>query len=228
MRAAPGERMMTASPLQEPAMPRAASKPNSRRRQTAVAWLLATGASLCAAEGLTIGAGDTAWPLGLQWQARLTWQLAPSALGPYALTPMGSEPTLAEPRVATGASLLGDVLLAEPAFGRLRASGGLLLGSWAGAPLRSQAAGARLGVSLAVAEAAPGDAAWAVPYLGLGFSSQWLGPAWSLSADIGWVAERPGAFGQFGRALFGNAGASSAWRELRVAPVVQLGVRYLF
>lgn len=210
-------------------MHRAPASSAARCRRAAAALLLATGASLSAAEGLTLPAVDTPWPLGLQWQARLTWQLAPAALGgPYALAGGGNEASLAESRVATGASLLGDVLLAEPFFGRFRASGGLLLGSTAGAPLRSQAAGARLGVSLAVAEAAPGDAAWAVPYLGLGFSSHWLGPAWSLTADIGWVAERPGAFGQLGRALFGNTSAASAWRELRVAPVVQFGVRYAF
>ncbi len=197
----------------------------------AAAWL-ALGSGMAHAEGLSLPGNDSSWLLGLQWQARLTWQVAPGAAGalggPYALAPLASEPGLRESRVATGASLLGDVLLAEPFFGRFHASGGLLLGSVAGAPLRTQAAGARLGVSLAVAEAAPADAAWAVPYLGLGFSSQWLGPAWAMTADIGWVAERPGAFGQFGRALFGNAGAAAAWRELRVAPVLQLGLRYAF
>ena len=31
-----------------------------------------------------------------------------------------------------------------------------------------------------------------------------------------------------GKALFGNQGVDRAWRDLRLAPVVQLGVRYTF
>jgi hypothetical protein len=50
----------------------------------------------------------------------------------------------------------------------------------------------------------------------------------SITADLGWVAERPGAAGQVGRALFGNQGMDSALRDLRVSPVLQLGMRYTF
>ena len=66
-----------------------------------------------------------------------------------------------------------------------------------------------------------------MPYLGLGFT----GAAWrsvAITADLGLVAERPSNAGGLGRAVFGNQGMDSALRDLRLSPVLQLGVRYQF
>jgi hypothetical protein len=67
-----------------------------------------------------------------------------------------------------------------------------------------------------------------VPYLGLGFSSALWHSALSITADFGLVAERASAASDLGRALFGNQGMERSSREMRLAPVMQLGMRYTF
>jgi hypothetical protein len=49
-----------------------------------------------------------------------------------------------------------------------------------------------------------------------------------LSAELGLVAERPSAVGGFGRALLGTQEMDLAVREMRLAPVLQFGLRYAF
>jgi hypothetical protein len=62
----------------------------------------------------------------------------------------------------------------------------------------------------------------------LGFSGAAGLVGLSLNADLGLVAGRPEAAAGLGRALFGNQGMERSLRELRLAPVMQLGVRYSF
>ena len=186
--------------------------------------LLCTGlASAQAAGGLVAPSADTVWP---QWQARISLHTA----GMLPLNVSGHLNDGAAQRGIQGGAVLGDYYFAKPSFGRFRASGGLLVGSQAGGlPVIGGAAGPRLGVSLSsggVAQTVPGgDAANGLhqtsPYLGVGFSSApWRnGPA--ISADLGLVAGH-------GRALFGNQGVEGTLRELRLSPVLQLGVRYAF
>ena len=50
----------------------------------------------------------------------------------------------------------------------------------------------------------------------------------SIVADVGVVAQSPTNFGNLGRAVFGNAGVENAWRDMRLSPMWQLGVRYAF
>lgn len=175
-----------------------------------------------AADGLVAPAADTLWP---QWQARIAVQTA--ALSPLALSSLldGS----AGARALQGASLLGDYVFASPSFGSFRATGGLLFGNAGGAPLLSAAAGPRLGLSVQSGAALmPGqDSAGTLPYLGLGFSSVALLPSLSITADVGWVAGQSTSLAGGGRPLFGNQ-ASYGLRDLRVSPMVQLGLRYAF
>lgn len=175
-----------------------------------------------AADGLVAPAADTLWP---QWQARIAVQTA--ALSPLALSSLldGS----AGARALQGASLLGDYVFASPSFGSFRATGGLLFGNAGGAPLLSAAAGPRLGLSVQSGAALmPGqDSAGTLPYLGLGFSSVALLPSLSITADVGWVAGQSASLAGGGRPLFGNQ-ASYGLRDLRVSPMVQLGLRYAF
>jgi hypothetical protein len=178
-----------------------------------------------AGSGLIAPEASALWPL---WQARISVQTV--AVSPVSLVhPLdGNLPQ----RAWQGGSVLGDYNFAAPAFGTFRASGGLMVGGLGGALLMAANAGPGLGLSLQTggqiaapgAEGPPGT----VPYLGLGFS----GAAWrqtlSITADVGLVAERPGAAGNVGRAIFGNQGMDSALRELRLSPVLQLGMRYTF
>ena len=62
-----------------------------------------------------------------------------------------------------------------------------------------------------------------VPYLGLGFSGALWRNSLAVTADVGMVAG-----GSLGKALLGNQGVERALRDLRLAPVLQLGVRYTF
>lgn len=185
---------------------------------------LALPAAALAGGGLVAPAADALWP---QWQARIALQTAAAA-------PL-SRPSLLDTgtpqRSWQGGALLGDYYFATPSFGSFRASGGLMFGATGGAPLLAAPAGSRVGLTLQSAGSlpAPGaETAGSVPYLGLGFSSAAWSSALSLTADLGWVAEQPSAAAGVGRALFGNQGKDKAWRELRLSPVLQVGLRYAF
>lgn len=177
-----------------------------------------------AADGLVAPPAEALWP---QWQARISLHTA--ALQPWSLSrPLDGGNAQ---RSWQGGAVLGDYYFATPAFGSFRASGGLMFGATGGAPLLAGTAGPRLGLALqtSASNSAPGgEAPGTVPYLGLGFTSVTLGNSLSLSADLGWVAGQPSAAGEVGRALFGNQGKDKAWRELQLAPVLQLGLRYSF
>ena len=184
----------------------------------AAAWPALAGSGFVAPDASTL------WPL---WQARIAVQTA--AVSPLNLM-HGLDGGTAH-RSWQGGAVLGDYYFATPAFGSFRASGGLMVGTLGGAPLRSASTGPRLGWSLQTSGQAPtpgADTPGTVPYLGLGFS----GAAWrqslSITADLGLVAERPGAVGNVGRALFGSQGMESALREMRLSPLLQVGLRYTF
>jgi hypothetical protein len=127
--------------------------------------------------------------------------------------------------------LLGDVYLSGPGFGAgqvvggLRATGGLLLGSRS--PLLGASPnGAPLSLSVTQSLLTPvrGEEASDVPpvgYLGIGYSSLSLRGGWGFSADVG-VMTGTGLRPPETRNL------DDAVRELRLRPVLQLGVSYAF
>jgi len=179
----------------------------------------------CAGNGLAAPAVETVWP---QWQARITVLTAnASPLSVSSLYDRG-----AAPRGLQGGGVFGDYVFAAPAFGRFRASGGVVSGNLSGMPLANATFGTRLGVSVlgTAISSYPyvGDTPTALPYFGLGFTSgPWLGNL-ALTAELGVVAERPGAAAGLGRAVFGNQSMDRSLRELGLGPVLQLGVRYSF
>jgi hypothetical protein len=65
-----------------------------------------------------------------------------------------------------------------------------------------------------------------LPYLGVGYSGLSLRGRWSVSADLGLVALTPGV--KLGRVIGGTQGLDELLRELRLSPVLQLGVSYSF
>jgi len=177
-----------------------------------------------AADGLQAPAVETLWP---QWQARITLQT--DTLQPWSLSrPFDGA---AMQRGVQGAALYGDYYFGMPAQGGFRASGGLLIGQQGGSPWAFATAGPRLGLS--IASSGTGslqgfEASSTATYLGLGYT----GTAWrsslSLTADVGLVAENLGAATGLSRVLFGNQGADIALREMRLSPMLQLGLRYSF
>ena len=189
-----------------------------------VGFVLLAPLGAVASDGLSPPPADSLWP---QWQARISLQTAVGSL--LGLSgPLGGNQ---QQRSWQGAAVLGDYYFATPSFGNFRASGGLMIGATGGVPLLSASAGQRVGLAVAGlgSTASPGtESAGTVPYLGLGYTGTAWRNALSLSADLGWVAEQPSAAAGFGRALLGNQGKDSAWRELRLSPVLQVGLRYSF
>jgi len=131
-------------------------------------------------------------------------------------------------------SLMGDYLFARSmaADGSatvFRATSGLVLGPrptlWIGQP------GALTTGAFGVEQHAVGDPAAdssALPYLGVGYSGLSGRGGWSFSADFGLVARAGNNVVRLGRVLGGAQGLDDMVRDLRLAPVMQLGASYSF
>jgi hypothetical protein len=177
--------------------------------------LLAAALPATAADGLMVRSPENVWP---QWHARIELQTV-------TLTPLATSPWLdsgAAQRGLKGGAVLGDYYFSASEAG-FRASGGLMMGPLGGAFSASAAAGSRLGLSLSNLGSFGSTSNDTVPYLGLGFTGLPGRGGLAITADVGLVAA-----GSVSRALFGNQGMDMALRELRLSPVLQLGVRYQF
>lgn len=191
---------------------------------------VATSPAMGAGPGLAVSAEELTWP---RWQARLQLvsESAPSTSLVGTVTTLGLAPT-------RSAAVFGDVFVSRPWFGETggaRVTSGLLVGPrgavfspgvTSGAVLNgvagylSQMPGAAPGMG---DPAADGTLTW--PYLGVGYSGSSLRYGLNFSADLGLAAQNPGAI-RFGRV--GSAGLDEFARELRLMPVIQLGVSYRF
>ena len=171
-------------------------------------WTLALVLGLSALPAFSAGNGLTAPPEALgqtRWHARIEVETAP-AYGQWAGQPLGQASVVQMTR------FLSDYHLDTLKFGQtsgLRLTSGVLLNP------RTSA----LGVDNP-------RSAW--PYLGIGYAGTGLKGDWGFSADVGLAAQNPGAVGQIGRAFNGDMAFSDALRQLRLQPVVRLGVSYKF
>ena len=150
---------------------------------------------------------------------------------------------VAVPASVVSARLLGDYYFGQPVAGERRASGfratsGVLFGSrlaaWASMPSATLGSTSlsvdRRNVGLlpgALDTASRGDGG-TVPYLGIGYSDAFAKGRWGITADLGVMALRPAGNGlRPGRAA-GLQSSDDALRDLRLSPVLQLGVSYSF
>ena len=167
---------------------------------------LVTAPLMVMADGLTAPAGGLG---GAGWQARMEFDTSlPSQLGSLSgfasMTPSGLQT----------ARLLGDYPLEALRFSEtsnLRVTSGLLLNQRFG-PLGN----------------ADGDSRNAWPYLGLGLSGNGARGDWGFQADFGLAAQSLGATMRLGRVLNGGLSVGDAVRDLRLQPVVRLGMNYSF
>lgn len=189
----------------------------------------ATGAAWSAGPGLAVGSDDPAWT---RWQARLqlTSESAPST------SLIDNAPAMGLGRTRS-AALFGDYFVAKPWVGEVggpRVTSGLLVGQrgavfgpggvgMAPASLTGHI-GRMPGLVPGTADNAA-DTTLTWPYLGVGYSGGTLRGGLSFSADVGLAAQNPGAI-RFGRV--GAAGFEDWARDLRLTPVLQLGVSYSF
>jgi hypothetical protein len=190
---------------------------------------------LAHAEGLKPPYDTMPWA---RWQARL-------ALGTTS-TPHGLAGMDLHDRSITGigsASLMGDYYfsrsLAEGGIASgFRATSGLIVGPrsalWTARP-SGMTIGSPLLVERRLFDLQTGSTgvdstaleSATLPYLGVGYSGLSLRGGWSVNADLGLVALAPGSV-KFGRMFGGTQGVDELLRDLRLTPVVQLGVSYSF
>lgn len=204
----------------------------ARARWLAGAALLLVATAAQAGEGISLAAAGAGW--WSSWQTRLSLQTSSS---------------LARPQLAPGETaglkidslgVFGDYYFAAAPLGRkgaggFRATTGLMLvdGSTSGLT-----AGHGLGLGLSQRRSTisalsyadtDGRADAAVPYVGLGYSNIDPSSGWRLAADFGLMATsdpRQVRFGGRGERL--QALHEEALRDLRITPVLQLGVSYSF
>jgi hypothetical protein len=138
-------------------------------------------------------------------------------------------------RLAQRASLGGSAGASSDALsGGFRATSGVLLGQRSGAyPLLNLASPARSfnvdlrSASVLSSEPAPVEAN-AVPYLGVGYTGASAKGRWGFSADVGVMALNPGSAVKLGRVVGGGQNLDDVLRDMRVSPMLQLGVSYSF
>jgi hypothetical protein len=208
----------------------------------AAKWIFAALVSLSAAvpavaaegSGLTPSAEQVPWTQ--RWQGRLSL----SVQAPSFRTGLGSD---AAGLQITGLSLMGDYYFARPLpllarDGGFRATSGLILGgrapTWGARPqLGSQTGSLRVerrptGTGLTAYGSDTSADSATTPYVGLGYSGLSAKRAWSFSADLGLVALAAGNAVKLGRVFHGGPTLDDVVRDMRVAPIVQLGVSYSF
>ncbi|HRC37652.1 MAG: hypothetical protein KBF65_02870 [Rubrivivax sp.] len=147
--------------------------------------------------------------------------------------------SVAEPGTAlVRARVLGDYYLTGPGFGGEQVSGGLRVTSGLAIGPRDGTTAlppSRLGGGLQWEAREPATdlfqsqgARVALPYIGLGYTSLSAREGWGLSADIGLGGQRPGERVRFGAGNPTAAQFENMLNDLRLAPVIQLGVSYAF
>jgi len=193
----------------------------------ALVTMFSTAAFGVSGEGLTAAADSVGWS---RWQGRVSLVTGAPSWRADLATVDGPGPKFGAARV------LGDYYFVQKDYGPgaaagFRATSGLIVGSraapWSPAPSLG-AAGTGISIerrSLAAASAADSGT---VPYLGLGWSGASLRSGWAFSADLGVMSLNPGGAVKFGRVLGNLQNLDDVVRELRLAPVLQLGVSYSF
>jgi len=183
-----------------------------------------------------MASADSVWP---RWQGRLSLSTTSTLLHSDTMSVGNNTPRL------DGASLLGDVYFVRSIQGRgnaygFRATSGLLLGKRSfgllGLPPSALLGGqsfrfdrhstGSVGGLNAPAFADSGDPG-PMPYLGVGYTGLMGHGGWGFSADLGLMALSPGSI-KLGRVMGGTQTLDDALREMRLSPLLQVGVSYSF
>ncbi len=191
---------------------------------------LGSAQALDAGNGLSAGAGGPAWA---RWQGRVSITTG---------TPLWRSEMLRGESFGLkvqGITLMGDYYftrsrLGEHGAGGFRATSGVLLGQTA--PWTSQPAG---GAGLSVGQrntslfsglagSEPTSESGTVPYVGFGYTGLSPKSGWGFAADVGVKALQPPSSVRLGRVANGSQSLDELVRELRLTPVLQLGVSYSF
>jgi hypothetical protein len=176
------------------------------------------------------------WP---RWQGRLVLDARPTPLQPDVFSVDSSGLKI------SGAGLLGDYYFARSlrgvgSGGGFRATSGVFLGAHAaGTPLSTAPAVGLAGRAFNVDRRSLGSLSLptsaesnadnsAIPYLGVGYTGMAGRGGWGFSADFGLMALGPGSAVKLGRVFTGNQSLDGALRDMRLSPLLQLGISYSF
>jgi hypothetical protein len=203
--------------------------------RSTIPWALLWAASLAIADGgLKVGVQGGFWS-EVQTQLRVNAvvvETAPPLLG-YATSTGWSG--YAPAAVSVGGDYYFSKNLVDAAAppSGFRASGALLIRQ-PGVSLSDLAWSSRAATSLALRQpyaslAEPaGQGLSAMPYLGVGYSDYSLKTGWGFWADIGLVVQSPSNALGMTRVISGTQSLDDLVRELRLSPMLQLGVNYSF
>ena len=171
--------------------------------------------------GLSVPADPSVWP---RWQSRLAIGTAP--VGGVGDTALGD---VSGSRLAS-ASVVGDWYFKPPVSGGFRATGGLVYGArslWVARPTLGMSGGSFTVDRRAVPSADAFETS-TVPYVGLGYTGLASAGRFGFSADLGLMALGASQAVKLGRAIGSPQNLDDAVRDLRLSPVLQLGVSYAF
>ena len=198
-----------------------------------MALVCVAGAWAAQGEGLIADPANLSWA---RWQARVSLGGSPPAWR----TGLGDNETMG--LKVDSISLMGDYYLSRSLVGHgsnvgFRTTGGLIYGP------RSQLIGSRPLISsqraafnvdrhlLGAADGAVSDGSSDIatlPYLGIGYTGLSLKGGWRFNADLGMMALSPGNSVKLGKVVGGTQSLDDLLRDMRLAPVLQLGVSYSF
>ena len=170
---------------------------------TAIALIASAPACYAATPG---GDGLRPWP---QWQGRLSRSTSGPALGG---------------RAAGGFRATSGLIVGARSSSALSGNTGNL----AGRAFNFDHRHAAWVSPLAQVDLQPSTEVAAVPYVGVGYTGLANKGSWGFSADVGLVALSPRSAVKLGRLLGGAQSLDEVLRDMRVSPLVQLGVSYSF
>ena len=198
----------------------------SARWFVAAVAALGTAGTACAVEGDGLLAKDSTWP---RWQARLSILTA---------TPLLRDDPWRADQGGNSASFMGDYYFTRSLArlgntGGFRATSGVLLGARSTYLLSTGQAGRVFNVErrnggLWTSLLAESQETGAAPYVGVGYTALYGKTGWGFSADLGLVGTQPRSPVKLGRAITGQQNLDDAVREMRLSPLLQLGVSYSF
>jgi hypothetical protein len=197
-----------------------------------IGWVGAVGAWGVEGDGLTPNPDQVSWS---RWQGRVSLG---STLLPWQTSLGRAEATGLK---VDSVSLVGDyyfsrALVGHGSSGGFRTTGGLFHGPRVQlaqlSAARSLVSGGALAVDrqLVSADGSGWDAAdiATLPYLGVGYSGLSLKGRWSFNADFGLMALSPGNSVKLGKGVGAGQSLDDLLRDMRLAPMLQLGVSYSF
>lgn len=179
--------------------------------------------AVASGNGLKVEASPDPWP-----------RLQGRVVGPLGTTPAAPGLRADEPGMGlnTGSALLGDLYLSSSflgpqVLGGFRASSGVILGQ-RGIGSVSAGSWGLASASGSTAMAAGDGTSSSVPYLGIGYSGLSARGGWGFTADLGLVALNPGSAVRLGRSASPSQTLEDTLRDLRLSPLLRLGVSYEF